>query len=176
MARKKISTRSAGRIGKQIDELIGYVPTKPKKFDVDAKPSGRGGKPGVKTGDTGTYGDLTKRSNPNDGLQIDHMPSNASNLKRARDAKGGGDLSKAEQRRIRDQGRAMVVPDKVHHKSRTYGGRNNPNQIAQDAADPHAAIDKDLAKNRESLIDAGHDPAQVDEMIERYRKFGKEAL
>lgn len=34
MGRKKIPTRSAGRIGKEIGDLIGYVPTKRRKFDV----------------------------------------------------------------------------------------------------------------------------------------------
>lgn len=51
MGRKKIPTRSAGRIGKEIGDLIGYVPTKRRKFDVDAAPSGRGGR--SQTGDSG---------------------------------------------------------------------------------------------------------------------------
>lgn len=74
-----------------------------------------------------------------DGLTIDHIPSNASNIARA-ESELGGQLSKAKRAAVRDQGMAVAVPEDLRRSaSPTYGGRNTPAQIASDAANPKAA-------------------------------------
>jgi hypothetical protein len=78
-----------------------------------------------------------------DGLTIDHIPSNASNVAR-QEAELGRDLKPAERAAVRDQGTAVAVPDQLHKSgSPTYGGKNTPAQIKADAANPQAAVARD---------------------------------
>jgi RHS repeat-associated protein len=97
----------------------------------------------VEAYEVGTYGELSARSVVGDGLSIDHIPSNASNLARATAAKGE-ELTAAERVAVRDQGTAVAVPDNLHRSaSPTYGGRNTQAQTAADAANPQAAAARD---------------------------------
>jgi RHS repeat-associated protein len=97
----------------------------------------------VEAYDVGTYGELTSRSVVGDGLTIDHIPSNASNIARAEAAKGEA-LTQAERAAVREQGMAVAHPESVHRSaSPTFGGRNTPAQIAADAANPQAAAARD---------------------------------
>jgi hypothetical protein len=99
--------------------------------------------PGVQPYETGTYGDLKARSLVGDRLDLDHQPSNASNIARA-EAELGRPLTAAERTAVRDQGTAVAVPEGWHRSgSLTYGGRNTPAQIAGDALDPQAAALRD---------------------------------
>src|SRR3954468_6198047 len=92
--------------------------------------------------EVGTYGELSGRS-AGDGLSIDHIPSNASNLARATATKGEA-LTPQEAAAVRDQGTAVAVPDASHRgASPTYGGRNTQAQIQADAANPQAAAARD---------------------------------
>jgi RHS repeat-associated protein len=101
-----------------------------------------GSQPKVEPYEVGTYGDLASRSK-GDGLSIDHIPSNASNIAR-KEAELGRPLTDAEKAQVRDQGTAVAVPDASHRSgSPTYGGRNTPEQIQADAADPQAAAARD---------------------------------
>ena len=78
-----------------------------------------------------------------DGLDIDHQPSLASQLKRAEQEKGGL-LTPAEAKAIRDQSPAVAVPRDLHQSSSpTYGGRNTPDRITADALNPSAAVARD---------------------------------
>ena len=100
------------------------------------------GKVGVSAYEVGTYGDLAARS-VGDGLAIDHMPSNASNIA-SQEAKLGRPLNAAEKAAVRDQGTAVAVPSDLHQSaSPTFGGRNTPAQIKADAANPQAAAVRD---------------------------------
>jgi hypothetical protein len=45
----------------------------------------------------------------------------------------------AEQRMLRDAGVSEAVTPPVHRQTRTYGGRNNPQQVAIDSLDLEAA-------------------------------------
>jgi filamentous hemagglutinin len=45
----------------------------------------------------------------------------------------------AEQKSLRDAGVSEAVTPDVHRQTRTYGGRNTPQQSASDAADLDAA-------------------------------------
>lgn len=97
----------------------------------------------VEAYELGTYGDLASRS-VKDGLSIDHIPSNASNLARAA-AEKGGPLTEEEAKTVFEQGTAVAVPDSLHRgASPTYGGRNSAAQIQADAANPRAAAVRDL--------------------------------
>jgi RHS repeat-associated protein len=97
----------------------------------------------VKPYEQGTFGDLTARSVKGDGLDIDHIPSNASNLVRAAEEKGAP-LTPTEKAAVRNQGTAVAVPQDPHRSaSPTYGGRNTAAQIQADAADPQAAAARD---------------------------------
>jgi hypothetical protein len=94
---------------------------------------------GVRLLEVDTMGNLRKRALPNDGLVHDHQPSHASNAAREA-ARLGRELTDAEESAIYDNGTCVVVPDEWHKKkSRTYGGRNSPSQIAGDASDPARA-------------------------------------
>jgi len=111
-------------------------------------------KSGVAPYETSTYGDLKARSKVGDGLDLDHQPSNASNLART-EAEVGRPLTKAEKAAVRDQGSAVAVPEQWHRAgSETYGGRNTPARIAADAANPQAAAQS----NSQAMID-GASPA-----------------
>jgi RHS repeat-associated protein len=96
----------------------------------------------VQAYEVGTYGELSNRS-VGDGLSIDHIPSNASNLVRAAEQKGAP-LTPAEKAMVRNQGTEVAVPDSLHRSaSPTYGGRNTSAQIQADAANPQAAAARD---------------------------------
>jgi RHS repeat-associated protein len=93
--------------------------------------------------EVGAYGELSARSVVGDGLTLDHIPSNASNLERAA-AQKGVPLTPAEKAAVRDQGTAVAVPDNLHRSaSPTYGGRNTAAQVQADAANPQAAATRD---------------------------------
>jgi len=112
--------------------------------EMAGEPSGEAEEFGAVTAyETGTFESLTKRSVIGDGLTIDHIPSNASNIARA-EAALGRPLTNAEKAAVRDQGMAVAVPDNLHKSaSPTYGGRNTPAQIKADAANPQAAAARD---------------------------------
>lgn len=116
--------------------------------------------------EVGRYGDLAKRS-VGDGMTPDHIPSNAAR-RASVEQDLGRELTPSEARALRDEGNCLVVQTCAHQEvSRTYGGRNNPSQIAADAADLRGAATQDLAVWRQDLIAAGHSPAQVDAAIAR---------
>ncbi len=98
---------------------------------------------GVRPYEVDTYGNLRSRSVPGDKLTLDHQPSNASNLPRA-EAELGRPLTPAERIQIRDEGVAVAVPEELDRGfSPAFGGRNTPDQIAADAANPLAAASRD---------------------------------
>lgn len=105
-------------------------------------------------GDVGSYGDLRKTARGT-GNDVDHIPSNASNLAAAT-AQKGQRLTAAERRATKDSGVSMAVPREVHQRrSTTYGGRNSAERIAQDAADPAGAVRRDFDAYRETLAESG---------------------
>jgi filamentous hemagglutinin len=98
---------------------------------------------GVSAHQVGTYGELSGMSLKGDNLDIDHIPSNASNIARA-EAELGRPLTVAENVLVRNGGTAVVVPSDLHQSaSPTYGGRNTAAQIQADAANPQAAAIRD---------------------------------
>jgi RHS repeat-associated protein len=142
--------REGGAIGSTVNRVAGDVGT--------AIPSLSGA---VESYEVGTYGALRARSVVGDGLTLDHIPSNASNLARAAAAKGE-ELTAAERAALRDQGTAVAVPENLHRSaSPTYGGRNTAAEIAADAANPQAAAARDTQAMVNAASDANKAKAQA---------------
>lgn len=71
---------------------------------------------------------------------------------------------------------AVEVPRDIHIAGPTYGGKNTPYQIQQDAVDLCGAVYRDTDALRENLNKRGYDSKLVDEtiqkMVKRNRKTG----
>lgn len=134
------------------------VSTEPTKPKVEAKGEGTttppketaapGEKEGVKPYETGNYKDLKARSKPGDGLDIDHQPSKAAQIKAQEEALGRK-LTPAEKQEIINDGPCVAVPEGVHRAGPTYGGKNTAAQIAADSEDLPAAA----ARDSKAMID-----------------------
>ena len=96
----------------------------------------------VQPGETGTYGELKKKKIQNgetEPLDMDHRPSYAAQ-KKALEDKLGRPLTDEEAKALKNKTPAVATPRKDHQQnSRTYGGRNTQEQIAEDANDLDAA-------------------------------------
>jgi hypothetical protein len=96
----------------------------------------------VKPGQSGTYGDLKKQKKTHgesESLDMDHRPSYASQ-KKALEDQLGRKLTDAEAKALKNDTPAVATPRAEHQQnSRTYGGRNTPEQIAEDAKDLNKA-------------------------------------
>jgi filamentous hemagglutinin len=92
----------------------------------------------VKPGQSGTYGDLKnqkKTYGETEPLDMDHRPSYAAQ-KKALEDKLGRKLTDAEAKALKNNTPAVSTPRPEHQQnSRTYGARNTPEQIAEDAKD-----------------------------------------
>lgn len=102
----------------------------------------------MRPGQTGAYGVLKAqkaRFGETEPLNMDHQPSYAAQVA-AREAALGRKLDPAERARLKASTPAVASPRKVHQEtSPTYGGRNTPARIANDAADLTAAQARDRA-------------------------------
>jgi filamentous hemagglutinin len=102
----------------------------------------------VQPGERDLYGNLIakkKKHGETEAMDMDHRPSFAAQVKAAEEAKGEP-LTKAELAKLKKETPAVATPRKDHQqKSRTYGGRNNKEQIAEDAKDLETAAAKDDA-------------------------------
>jgi hypothetical protein len=133
---------------------------------------------GVQPYEVDTFENLKARELPNDGLQIDHQPSNASNLL-AREQELGRQLTSEEIEEVTKQGTAVAVPDSVHAAGPTFLWRNTPVLIAQDAADGISATIRDseaMVQNTENMFSSWADEARTaaDEIIYRITNgFGR---
>ncbi|MEY8039549.1 hypothetical protein AB8O55_09080 [Saccharopolyspora cebuensis] len=126
----------------------------------------------VKPLDVRTYIENKKLEKVGDKLEHDHIPSSAA-LIRAAEKKRGGPLTKAEKRKIHNEGNTIEVPSSVHAKSDTYRGKNTQAQIDADAADLSAAAKRDYATTRRNLIADGHSPQAVDRALDELRAENK---
>ena len=112
-----------------------------------------------------------------DDLTGDHIPSKAA-LVQAKENELGRKLTQTEKRTIRDEGVTVVLKDKTHETlSRTYGGRNNIAQIAEDAKDLGKAFEKDAEAIFKGLHDKGElNPEIVGAYMSAYRKNVSEGV
>ena len=108
----------------------------------------------VKPGDTGTYGELKTQKRKNgetEPLDMDHQPSFAAQVKAA-EKEAGRELTDSELKKLKANTPAVASPRKIHQQtSPTYGARNTPQRIAEDAADLNAAAARDRAKFDEAM-------------------------
>lgn len=124
-------------------------------------------------GSTGTYADLkaaVDKAELGKWLQVDHIPSHASNL-RAYEAANGleiGELSRTGgvSNEILKNGGAMIVTTEEHQNwGRTFGGRNQRALQLADAADPNSAIEQDLQRYVDNgVITSEQKNAALDEL------------
>ena len=121
------------------------------------------------------YKNLKAREVVGDGLEHDHIPSFAA-LRTAKEAELGRPLTELETRTLYQNATAVEVPREVHIAGPTYGGKNTPAQIQQDAADLCGAVCRDTDALRANLNKRGYDSRLVDEtvqkIVERNRKAG----
>lgn len=70
---------------------------------------------------------------------------------------------------------ALIVPASVHQKcSETYGGRNTPSQIDNDAKDLKAAVDRNLDAIKGCLRDEGFSDAEIEKARQEMHQVNKE--
>lgn len=102
----------------------------------------------VRPGQEATYGELKAQKRVHgetEPLDMDHQPSFASQVA-AQEAELGRKLGPDERRDLKNNSPAVASPRDIHQKtSPTYGGRNTPERIAEDAADRQAAQARDRA-------------------------------
>lgn len=108
----------------------------------------------LQAGDTGTYGELSaqrKKHGSSEPLDIDHQPSHASNVAAA-EQRLGRTLTVQEKTALRNGSGAITSPRAIHQQSSpTYGGRNNPDQIVQDANNPLDAQKRDYEARERAM-------------------------
>ena len=122
-----------------------------------------------------SYKNLKAREVVGDGLEHDHIPSFAA-LRTAKEAELGRPLTELETKTLYQNSTAVEVPRDVHIAGPTYGGKNTPAQIQQDAADLCGAVCRDTDALRANLNKRGYDSKLVDEtvqkIVERNRTIG----
>ena len=132
----------------------------------------RTGKSGVEEGEVGSYKVVQYLEKIGDGLTGDHQPSGAAVKEALREAlhlaKQGpltrGNAANAYKRAI------TVVVDQAWHlaSSRTYGGRNTPAQINQDARDLYRAALEDFKELQQYWKDQGRNE---DDILEVWKEL-----
>lgn len=97
-------------------------------------------------------------------------------MRTAKEAELGRPLTELETKTLYQNSTAVEVPRDVHIAGPTYGGKNTPAQIQQDAADLCGAVCRDTDALRANLSKRGYDSKLVDEtvrkIVERNRKIG----
>ncbi|OAJ96188.1 S-type pyocin domain-containing protein [Vibrio bivalvicida] len=115
----------------------------------------------VKPLEVGTYGDLAPRSKK-DGMDIDHIPSQAA-LRRALESALGQTLTKDQERELINSAAAIAIPQEVHRKcSETYGGRNQANKQQVDAGDLEAAVNSNFDAIKGCLKNEGYTEQELE--------------
>lgn len=115
----------------------------------------------VKPLEVGAYGDLAPRSKK-DGMDIDHIPSQAA-LRRALESALGQTLTKEQERELINTAAAIAIPQEVHRKcSETYGGRNQSDKQQVDAGDLEAAVNSNFDAIKGCLKNEGYTEQELE--------------
>jgi filamentous hemagglutinin len=123
--------------------------------------------------EVGTYRNLADRS-LRDGLTPDHIPSVAA-IRADVERQLGRPLSPAEARTLRDTTNAIVYRTQSHmDASRSYGGRNTPQQIQADSLNLQGAFQLDRQAIRPRLIQDGHSAQAVDQAFDRLDQLNRQ--
>ncbi|SUB16218.1 Filamentous hemagglutinin [Pantoea agglomerans] len=123
----------------------------------------------VKPLDVGSFKELKDRAVVGDGLEHDHIPSFAA-IRQAKENELGRKLTPTEEKSLYNNATAIEVPKDVHQAGRTYGGKNTPSQIKEDAIDLCGAECRDTDLHRKNMLDRGYDPKLVDDAIIEIKK------
>ncbi|MCW7760435.1 S-type pyocin domain-containing protein [Photorhabdus luminescens] len=128
-------------------------------------------KPPVKPLEVGEYHDLAGRSR-NDGLDIDHIPSQAALRKYI--ANKYPNMSPAMMKAILIKGASIAIPKRVHQKySETYGGKNTPTKKTQDASDLKVAVESNFDAMVVGLTEEGYTSEQLNKAREDLHQLNK---
>jgi S-type Pyocin. len=143
----------------------------PPLYLVFNKPNG--GKSKVKPLEVGTYGDLAPRSKK-DGMDIDHIPSQAA-LLRAAEEMLGRPLTVEEKKELINSAAGVAIPNKIHQKcSETYGGRNRPDKQLADASDLSRAVDSNFDAIKSCLKESGYSEKQLERAREEIHRINRD--
>ncbi|MFJ4371429.1 S-type pyocin domain-containing protein [Pseudomonas japonica] len=128
-------------------------------------------KPAVKPLEVGPFNDLSGRSR-NDGLDIDHIPSQRALETALQNA--FPDMLKSEIDSYLRLSPSIAIPSRVHQKnSETYGGRNSRAKQIQDAADLRAAVDSNFDANKAGLMEAGFSEPDIEKAREQLHALSR---
>lgn len=126
----------------------------------------------VKLLEVGTYGDLAPRSKK-DGMDIDHIPSQAA-LLRAAEEMLGRPLTADEKKEIINSGAGVAIPREIHQKcSETYGGRNKLEKQQVDSGDLEAAVNSNFDAIKTCLKENGYTDEQLEDAREELHRLNK---
>ncbi|HAU8299041.1 TPA: LysM peptidoglycan-binding domain-containing protein [Vibrio vulnificus] len=126
----------------------------------------------VKPLEVGTYGDLAPRSKK-DGMDIDHIPSQAA-LLRAAEKMLGRPLTADEKKEIINSGAGVAIPREIHQKcSETYGGRNKLEKQQVDSGDLEAAVNSNFDAIKTCLKENGYTDGQLEDAREELHRLNK---
>lgn len=133
--------------------------------EIDRTTGGRAANSGVRVGDIGSYGVIQRLEKVGDGLTGDHQPSGAAVKEAIREKLHLAlqvALTRSKARNAYKRAITIVMTDAWHRaESRTYGGRNTPAQIKQDAANFAEAVKADWAKTVPGLKAEGLSDHQI---------------
>jgi hypothetical protein len=123
---------------------------------------------GVGEGDVASYAVVQYLEKVGDGLTGDHQPSGAAvkeALRQALHLSKQGPLTRGNARNAYKRAITIVVTEAWHlAKSRTFGGRNNPQQIQKDAANLYQAAVQDFNVLAKSWSLAGWTDVEIANM------------
>ena len=145
------------------------------KLNSQSKPAGspNGNSSHVAEFEVGSYRDLVKRALSGDGMQHDHIPSQAALIRAAENAKGRA-LDPDELNDLVKNAASVELLNALHYAGRTYGGKNSKAQIAADAADLTQAMENDLAALAKNLLEMrGLSQSKIDSICQEIRDFNK---
>ncbi|WP_422047304.1 VENN motif pre-toxin domain-containing protein [Rosenbergiella epipactidis] len=123
----------------------------------------------VKPLDVGSYKELKAREVVGDGLEHDHIPSFAA-IRQAKEYELGRKLTPAEEKNLYNNATAIEVPKDVHQAGPTYGGKNTPSQVKQDAINLCGAECRDTEALRKNMLDRGYNSEMVDDAIRQLKE------
>ncbi|WP_434525169.1 S-type pyocin domain-containing protein [Photorhabdus asymbiotica] len=128
-------------------------------------------KPPVKLLKVDLYSNFAGR--PRNGMHADHMPSSAATQAYWKNLYP--ELKPKQLEKLSKNVAAIIIPADVHRKlSATYGGRNTPEQIRQDANDLRGAVDRDFNTIMPALQEHGATELQLEEARIKMHKLNRE--
>ncbi|HWL84940.1 MAG TPA: RHS repeat-associated core domain-containing protein, partial [Polyangiaceae bacterium] len=138
-------------------------------------------KPALKPLEADTYRNLNKKTGKGK-LDRDHMPSFAAvkaKMNAQRKAQGRPKLNARERENLRNNLNTLSMKSGIHREGRTYGSKNKAQVdgkplYERDSGNLKDAAKKDMASARKNLVDAGHDPKDVNSSLRKLDSLNKE--